>query len=233
MQYSLPRDAFEILVETFKNKEKAERFARAIEEIVNFTRDKSQEEIVQKKEHIKIELKEELKSIKAVEVPQNPEKTNKIEETKEEKEAKIVEEAIEKDDGTIYDDLDFKNLVKTVTKEFGETSEPICNAVKGWQKECAFYINSYKQLTIVTPLGKVAQLNDPITVNQFWKYIDKNRHQIGKMIDFTANPGQNATFSDLFTDDSGAELYRLWVGSSEAGRQGTGSGLTSGYFSIY
>ena len=61
MQYTLPRDAFEILVETFKNKEKAERFARAIEEIVNFTRDKSQEEIVQKKEHIKIELKEELK----------------------------------------------------------------------------------------------------------------------------------------------------------------------------
>ena len=131
------------------------------------------------------ELKEELKSIKAVEVPQNPEKTNEIEETKEEKEAKIVEEAIEKDDGTTYDDLDFKSLVKTVTKEFGETSEPICNAVKGWQKECAFYINSYKQLTIVTPLGKVAQLNDPIAVNQFWKYIDKNRHQIGKMIDFT------------------------------------------------
>jgi hypothetical protein len=40
-------------------------------------------------------------------------------------------------------------------------------------------------LTIVTPLGKVAQLNDPIAVNKFWKYIDTNRHQIGKMIDFT------------------------------------------------
>jgi hypothetical protein len=61
MQYSLPRDAFEILVETFKSKEKAEKFAKAIEEIVNFTRKKSEEEITQKKEHIKIELKEELK----------------------------------------------------------------------------------------------------------------------------------------------------------------------------
>ena len=61
MQYTLPRDAFEILVETFKSKEKAEKFAKAIEEIVNFTRKKSEEEIAQKKEHIKIELKEELK----------------------------------------------------------------------------------------------------------------------------------------------------------------------------
>jgi hypothetical protein len=61
MQYSLPRDAFEILVETFKSKEKAEKFAKAIEEIINFTRKKSEEEIAQKKEHIKIELKEELK----------------------------------------------------------------------------------------------------------------------------------------------------------------------------
>ena len=61
MQYSLPRDAFEILVETFKSKEKAEKFAKAIEEIVNFTRKKSEEEIAQKKEHIKVELKEELK----------------------------------------------------------------------------------------------------------------------------------------------------------------------------
>jgi hypothetical protein len=87
------------------------------------------------------ELIEELKNIKAVEVPQNSQ------ETKEEN------EAIEKDDGINYDDFDFKSLIKTVTKEFGETSEPICNAVKGWQKESSFYINSYKQLTILTPLG--------------------------------------------------------------------------------
>jgi len=62
MNYSLPRDAFEILVETFKSKEKAEKFARAIEEIVNFSREKAQEEIKEKKELLKIELKEELKN---------------------------------------------------------------------------------------------------------------------------------------------------------------------------
>jgi len=62
MNYSLPRDAFEILVETFKSKEKAEKFARAIEEIVNFSREKAKEEIKEKKELLKIELKEELKN---------------------------------------------------------------------------------------------------------------------------------------------------------------------------
>ena len=61
MNYTLPRDVFDILVETFKSKEKAEKFARAVEEIVNFTKEKSKEEIVEKKELTKIELKEELK----------------------------------------------------------------------------------------------------------------------------------------------------------------------------
>ena len=62
MQYMLPRDVFDILVETFKSKEKAEKFAKAIEDIINFSRDKSKEEISHKKEHLKIELKEELKN---------------------------------------------------------------------------------------------------------------------------------------------------------------------------
>jgi len=62
MQYSLPRDAFEILVETFKSKEKAEKFAKAIEEIIDFSREKSKEEILEKKELSKIEIKEELKN---------------------------------------------------------------------------------------------------------------------------------------------------------------------------
>jgi len=45
MNYSLPRDAFEILIETFKSREKAEKFAKAIEEIINYSREKSKEEI--------------------------------------------------------------------------------------------------------------------------------------------------------------------------------------------
>jgi len=57
MNYSLPRDSFEILVDTFKSKEKAEKFASAIEELINHAT-----EIKEKKELIKIELKEELKN---------------------------------------------------------------------------------------------------------------------------------------------------------------------------
>lgn len=62
MDYSLPRDSFEILVDTFKSKEKAEKFASAIEELINHAREKSKTEIEEKKELIKIELKEELKN---------------------------------------------------------------------------------------------------------------------------------------------------------------------------
>jgi len=62
MNYSLPRDAFEILVETFKSKEKAEKFAKVLEDIVNFSREKAKNEIVEKKELVKIELKDELKN---------------------------------------------------------------------------------------------------------------------------------------------------------------------------
>ena len=134
-------------------------------------------------------LKEELENINAVDAPQTPEKTDKqiekTEETQEEKEAKIIEEATEKDNGSNYDNLGFTELKKTVTKEFGETSEPICNGVKGWEKETTFYINSYNKLTIQSPTGDVAQLKNPIEISDFWKYLAKNRHQIGKVIDFT------------------------------------------------
>ena len=81
--------------------------------------------------------------------------------------------------------MDFTALIKAVTKEFGATSEPICNGVKGWKKETQFYINSYNKLTILSPLGEVAQLKNPIEIGDFWKYLSKNRHQIGKVIDFT------------------------------------------------
>jgi len=81
--------------------------------------------------------------------------------------------------------LEFTTLVKTVTKEFGVISQPICNGVKGWKKETQFYINSYNKLTIVSPSGKVVQLKNPIEISDFWKYLDNNRHQIGKVIDFT------------------------------------------------
>jgi len=60
--YTLPRNVFDILVDTFKDKQKAEKFASAIEEIVDISVKKAEEEIIEKKELVKIELKEELKN---------------------------------------------------------------------------------------------------------------------------------------------------------------------------
>ncbi len=51
--YSLPRDAYELLVEALGEKQKAETFARALE--------RSIQAIVEKKGQIKVELREELR----------------------------------------------------------------------------------------------------------------------------------------------------------------------------
>ena len=60
--FTLPRNVFDILVETFKDKEKAEKFANAIEEIINISIQKAEKEITEKKELMKIELKDELRN---------------------------------------------------------------------------------------------------------------------------------------------------------------------------
>ena len=102
-----------------------------------------------------------------------------------EKENKILEEAKEdEDESSKYDNLGFKELIETVTKDFGTTSEPICNMVKGWNKKTEFYINGYNKLSVLTPSNEVIQLSNPIEINQFWKYLYRNKEQIGKVVDF-------------------------------------------------
>jgi hypothetical protein len=61
MTYTLPRNVFDLLQETFNDKAKSELFARAIEESIQAIDDKAKESIIEKKEHLKIELKDELK----------------------------------------------------------------------------------------------------------------------------------------------------------------------------
>jgi hypothetical protein len=58
--YTLPREAFNLLVEAFGEKQKAEIFARAMEAAVDAIQEKAKEEIVEKKEITKIEIKEAL-----------------------------------------------------------------------------------------------------------------------------------------------------------------------------
>jgi len=102
-----------------------------------------------------------------------------------EEEKKILEESIEQDDGINYNDLEFTTLIKTVNKDFILTSKPICNMVKGWKKETKFYINSYNRLSVLSPDGQLIQLKDPMEINDFWEYLYRNKHQIGKVVDFT------------------------------------------------
>jgi len=68
------------------------------------------------------------------------------------------------------EEADFVELKKTVTKKFGESLEPICNGVDNqdhWLKETTFYINSYRQLAIITPTGQHKQLQDPLRDSSF------------------------------------------------------------------
>jgi hypothetical protein len=61
MTYTLPRNVFDLLQDVFGDKTKSELFARAIEESIQAIDDRAKESIVEKKEHLKIELKDELK----------------------------------------------------------------------------------------------------------------------------------------------------------------------------
>ena len=62
MTYSIPREAFEILEDTFHSREKAKKFAEAIEEIILYSQQEAKKEIEEKKNILKIEVKEELKN---------------------------------------------------------------------------------------------------------------------------------------------------------------------------
>jgi len=59
--YSLPRDAYELLVEALGEKEKAEVFARALERSIQAIDERANGAIVEKKEQIKVELRDALR----------------------------------------------------------------------------------------------------------------------------------------------------------------------------
>ncbi|MBI5184829.1 MAG: hypothetical protein HZA01_03780 [Nitrospinae bacterium] len=58
--YTLPRDAFETLEDALGDRKKGETFARAMESVIEAIDERAKEAIAEKKEHIKIELKEDL-----------------------------------------------------------------------------------------------------------------------------------------------------------------------------
>mgnify|MGYP001588745076 CR=1 FL=1 len=59
--YSLPRDAYELLVEALGEKQKAEIFARALERSIQAIDERADAAIVEKKGQIKSELRDDLR----------------------------------------------------------------------------------------------------------------------------------------------------------------------------
>ena len=59
--YSLPRDAYELLVEALGEKQKAETFARALERSIQAIDERADAAIVEKKGQIKAELRDDLR----------------------------------------------------------------------------------------------------------------------------------------------------------------------------
>ena len=59
--YSLPRDAYELLVEALGEKQKAETFARALERSIQAIDERADAAIVEKKGQLKAELRDDLR----------------------------------------------------------------------------------------------------------------------------------------------------------------------------
>ena len=59
--YTLPRDAYELLVEALGEKQKAEVFARALERSIQAIDERADAAIVEKKGQIKAELRDDLR----------------------------------------------------------------------------------------------------------------------------------------------------------------------------
>jgi hypothetical protein len=76
------------------------------------------------------------------------------------------------------------DFVRRVRNRFILTSQPICNSVEGWQKETTFYINSYGKLSLTTQNGNFSQLNDPILIHKFWKWLMSHQERIGDIVEF-------------------------------------------------
>jgi hypothetical protein len=82
--------------------------------------------------------------------------------------------------------IDF--FVDDVKKHFKTNSQPICNGVPKWNKETTFYINSYGNLSIITPTNDYKQLKNPLSIKRFWQWLYTNNHRMGDKINFAKTP---------------------------------------------
>jgi hypothetical protein len=79
-------------------------------------------------------------------------------------------------------------FIGDVTKRFGKTGKPICNAVPKWNIKTTFYINSYNKLSTLTPDNNSKQLKDPLEISHFWEWLFTHTQRIGDKVDFDKTP---------------------------------------------
>ena len=149
-----------------------------------------QEEIKELKDRLEREAKSESEALtpKDKTVDSKSLKEAKAVDSKSQNEAKAVDSKSQNRDKTINskNSFNYKSLedfVREIRSRFILTSEPICNMVDGWQKETTFYINSYGKLSITSPTIDFLQISNPVEVNKFWKWLFKNQHRVGDIID--------------------------------------------------
>ena len=80
---------------------------------------------------------------------------------------------------------DFK---QEITDKFKNTTEPICNNVDGWEKETEIYINNYNKISAMTKNQEYKQVDNPIDILKFWKWLYENQHRIGDIQKFKEKP---------------------------------------------
>jgi hypothetical protein len=119
-------------------------------------------------------------------IAQTPEieKEQEVEEEKTEIE-RVIEKPTPKEPKQRIFEKDFEMFIAGIKRDYGHTSEPICNRVgNGWAKETTFYIHSYGKLSIVTEADKSIQIKEPERIHQFWKWLFVNQDRIDDVFDF-------------------------------------------------
>jgi len=148
------------------------------------------------------------------------EKIKALEEEKEPKEPKKVK---------VKPKSEFENITQLrvfVTKKYAKNQELICNHVKGYLPQTAFYINNYNKLALITPDKNCIQIDNIEDSNNFWKFLFENQKSIGKIHkerkkvdispllkfigeDFTLNDDAICTIKEIIAHKEGVEIYLM------------------------
>ena len=151
-------------------------YAPSHQEILKIYQNRIKELEVKLEEKIASELEEQIPSEVEELTPEN----NDLEDKKETQSADSKSQEEPKKE---HKEVSFEAFIKSVRDRFILTSAPICNMVEGWQHPTTFYINSYGKLSLTTQNRDFKQLNNPIEISKFWKWLFQNQNRVGEIID--------------------------------------------------